>query len=327
MINGNTKISDLSDDLENQNELKHKAHEYGSIDKDFYDKLPEWVTYNLDNMDKKFYGRPWFEEAWQKYRDHVMNSEMKNIRAPGYVFNDYIKKDKDLNPADVRYGLEGDYYLYPELRSEKERKDDAKSVCYSEEDIDSLKHDDRVRYKDVGLKGNGGWIAPKEFQNSFTKADEKELQILTKQNKLAEARSKKFQREMSTFTKQDEAYGKAITSTKDMADGIKNVANDVNKLIPEKTGKTIKGQYPDLSDAELQKRLNRINLEQRYSDAVGDTKYVESGKDKAKKALGIFAVGVDAAAAGLGIALLIMRLKGQSQANRVAAAKLAKLKK
>ena len=144
MIDGNTKITDLDvDDDENQNELEHKAHEHGSIDKDFYDKLPEWFAYTLDNLDKSFYGKSWFEEAWQKYRDHVMNSEMKNIRAPGYVFNEYIKKDHELNPAEVRYGLEGDYYVYPELRSEKEREQDRKEVCYSEEDIKNIINDNK----------------------------------------------------------------------------------------------------------------------------------------------------------------------------------------
>ena len=34
----------------------------------------------------------WFEEAWNKYREHVLNAETNNqkVKAPGFVFNSYI---------------------------------------------------------------------------------------------------------------------------------------------------------------------------------------------------------------------------------------------
>ena len=307
MINGNTKISDLSDDLENQNELKHKAHEYGSIDKDFYDKLPEWTSYSLDNIDKKFYGRPWFEEAWQKYRDHVMNSEMKNIRAPGYVFNDYIKKDKDLNPTDIRYGLEGDYYLYPELRSEKERKEDAKAICYSEEDINSLKHFEETEHP----RGKDGKFVAK----GYTKADEERAKLLIKENTLMIAEAKNKELKEASEKREAEEIRKSVefkvNNVNDLGKGVKNVASGIDTIIQSSPGpetKNIYGHYPELDDKYMNDRINRINLEKRYSDAVGDTKTVMTGKGKAHEALQTINGLVGAAT---GIAALIIAIKGR----------------
>lgn len=67
---------------------------------------------------------------------------------------------------------------------------------------------------------------------------------------------------------------------KKITSGIKEAAQQLSQL-PIKKGGTHREAYPELSDAELQKRVNRLNLEQRYSDLIGDTKYVKSGSEKA----------------------------------------------
>lgn len=311
MIDGNTKVSDLLDVSETQNELEHKAHEHGAIDKDFYEKLPEWQAFVLDRFDNLFYGRPWFEEAWQKYRSHVMDSEMKNIRAPGYIFNDYIKKDHELNPKDVRYNLEGDYYLYPELRSEKERKEDMREVCYSEEDINSLKH--------YGVKGQQWGV--RRFQNADGTLTEEgrarygaQVEKIISQNKgkVSEKTATKVVLDKAEQAEQEqyvrkaaEASQAAIKSVNDIGNGVKAVGDGVRNMIPDKPGTTIRGTYPDLSDQELKRRIQRIQDEQRYSDLKGDTKYVKSGQEKAREAIQTLtgAVGLATAVAGLIIAI------------------------
>ena len=62
------------------------------IKRDFYDDLPRAVCEVLDSISWRWRNHDWFEEAWNKYRDHVINASAGGlaIKAPGFVFNDYI---------------------------------------------------------------------------------------------------------------------------------------------------------------------------------------------------------------------------------------------
>lgn len=96
---------------------------------------------------------------------------------------------------------------------------------------------------------------------------------------------RRFQNEDGTLTPEGKEryskYSKIVNekNVKKITNGIKDVMQQLNQL-PIKKGSTHRGAYPELSDAELQKRVNRLNLEQRYSDLIGDTKYVKSGSEK-----------------------------------------------
>lgn len=71
------------------------------------------------------------------------------------------------------------------------------------------------------------------------------------------------------------------TGLLDMSKSINNIASSYHP----NPGETIRGSYPELTDQELQKRINRLQSEQRYSDLVGDTKYVKSGGEKFRETL------------------------------------------
>ena len=62
------------------------------IKRDFFDDLPRAVCDVLDNISWRWRNYDWFEEAWNKYRDHVINSSDNGlaIKAPGFIFNNYI---------------------------------------------------------------------------------------------------------------------------------------------------------------------------------------------------------------------------------------------
>lgn len=76
------------------------------IKRDFFDDLPGSVCNVLDNICWRWRNYDWFEEAWNKYREHVINAAANNtaIKAPGFIFNSYIDdqiKEDFLNRDDA----------------------------------------------------------------------------------------------------------------------------------------------------------------------------------------------------------------------------------
>lgn len=46
-----------------------------------------------------------------------------------------------------------------------------------------------------------------------------------------------------------------------------------------------KKDYSDIPDAEMQRRINRMRLERDYGDLTGDTKYVQTGRERTREIL------------------------------------------
>ena len=77
-----------------------------------------------------------------------------------------------------------------------------------------------------------------------------------------------------------------------------NITKNASQIIPQKANKTIRKTYPNLSDDELKKRVNRLALERSYSDLVGDTKYKKAGSEIAREIL-----QTAGAIAGIGVSI------------------------
>ena len=62
------------------------------IKRDFYDDLPRAICEVLDRISWRWRNYDWFEQAWNEYRDHVINASAGGlaIKAPGFIFNSYI---------------------------------------------------------------------------------------------------------------------------------------------------------------------------------------------------------------------------------------------
>ena len=110
-------------------------------------------------------------------------------------------------------------------------------------------------------------------------------------DKMSESNKNKYQKD-----REDETRFK-IESAGGISKSVKE-ASESARQIPTTTGHVERGKYPNMTDKELQDRINRMSLEQRYSDLSGDTKYVKSGGEKAKEILQT--VG---AIAGIGISV------------------------
>lgn len=287
-MDGNTKITDL---LEDDVAIEHKAHEDGAIDKDFYDKIKSWTQSELNDLENRFYSRPWFGKAWQEYRSHVLNTEQKNIRNPGYIFKKYIADDKDIPVEQKEHMYLSEDYMWYELRTEKERMAD----CAHSIEIGK----DYLMHYNENHDPKTGQFAPKNGTVATSRSNSAQKKVTNKDQVQIDEKTVK-------------AVHTQIKSTQDVANGVSAVANQTANLLPDHTGKTVHGSYPDLSNQEIQDRINRMNLEQRYSDLKGDTKYIPSGKDKTREALqniGIVA-GIGASIAGIALAIHQMRNPG-----------------
>lgn len=67
-----------------------------NINRDFFQDLPSQVCSMLDDICLTYKDQPWFEEAWEKYRKHVLDAGLGGkIKMPGFVFNEYIDRYVD----------------------------------------------------------------------------------------------------------------------------------------------------------------------------------------------------------------------------------------
>ena len=78
-----------------EDKARRKA-ELKCINQDFYEDLPPQLRAIMDNLRWTYRNQPWFEEAWEKYRKHVLDAGLGGkIKMPGFVFNEYIDRYVD----------------------------------------------------------------------------------------------------------------------------------------------------------------------------------------------------------------------------------------
>lgn len=90
-----------------------------------------------------------------------------------------------------------------------------------------------------------------------------------------------------------------------------DIAGDTIGNIGRNKSKTIKTKsYEDLSDDELRKKINRLNMEKNYGELTGDTKKVRSGADWTREILQTTGavVAIGASIAGTIVAINQIRL-------------------
>lgn len=99
-----------------------------------------------------------------------------------------------------------------------------------------------------------------------------------------------------------EAAARSTESAGKIAKEAENITRASQTFTQESRGsKAIRKDYSNLSDDELRNRVNRLNLERSYGDLTGDTKYVKTGKEKAREWLQT--IGAVLAVSGSAIAI------------------------
>lgn len=94
-------------------EKKRRKARLNPVNEDFYKDLPYQLTEILDSIKWEYRNEPWFNEAWEKYRKHVLDAGLGGkIKMPGFVFNEYVDKYVEERskrfPADMYNAIHSD---------------------------------------------------------------------------------------------------------------------------------------------------------------------------------------------------------------------------
>lgn len=110
-----------------------------------------------------------------------------------------------------------------------------------------------------------------------------------------------------------EDYQDAIKKTKSIGEGIDSARkfnDDAKRIKDPAMEKKIRKSTEQMSDKDLQQRVQRLNMEDNYTRMMMHREHLKQGEDYVSKALDISAVAVRGATTALTIALLVKQLRG-----------------
>ena len=272
------------------------------IKRDFFDDLPRAVCEVLDNISWRWRNYDWFEEAWNKYRDHVVNSSANGlaIKAPGFIFNDYI----DEQVKQDFLNRESSEILHSELDLEELFVKHGGWVKENQKGFvpagtpgahptgTSDGEDTNKKYSDMSDKEKDEFISKLKKENERNKVIDEYNNRISKQLKTdSDATEKEFDNSINMIRE-----GQNITSSLSVL--ARDPKKGSNRSNPKETKFEVPGPYSNLSDDELRKIVNRMQLERQYGDLSGDTKYTLTGREKTREYLqtigALLGIGVSA---------------------------------
>ena len=143
----------------------------------------------------------------------------------------------------------------------------------------------------------------KEKQNTSNKNNKQEkFEKREKQNTSNKNnKQEKFEKREDESKKEPDSPS-AVKVASDVAKDASNIAKTAASAIDTSNGTlAIRKSYPELTNKELQDRIQRLNLERTYGDLSGDTKYVKTGKEKTREILQTLGATLAITSTALGI--------------------------
>ena len=132
-------------------------------------------------------------------------------------------------------------------------------------------------------------------------------------------------KKQTTFDKKQ--YEKDVEDTHgsimDIFGAAKSISNETANLAAPKKGSKVvnKKDCSKMSDEELRKKVNRLQMERQYGDLTGDNKYVMTGREKAKEVLQTVGALLGIAVSAVTVAGLIHNIRQSKLSGRPKPAK------
>ena len=126
--------------------------------------------------------------------------------------------------------------------------------------------------------------------------------------------SESIERELSGATKKSasvEDYQTSIKTAKsasDTIDAARKLKDDAHKIKDPKLERQIRKSTEQMSDKELQQRVQRLNMEERYSQVMQQRHKIDRGESKVNQILDVAGDVVSGAVTALTIAVAIKEL-------------------
>lgn len=250
--------------------------------------FPGCVCEALQSLSNKYSKEPWYEEACDRYSYHVLTTDMDNVRMPGYIFGKYIKDNGLEHSEDIC------------------NRDYVKTILEHGGILGMKWGVRRFQNKDGSLTEEG----KKRYASSYNKIKENMEKSINRDSKDSNGNVTKIRvSEKDIAKKMDvEETKKDLSSTKELLQDTNKILDQTKNVVPYEPGKTVRSTHPELTDSELQRRINRIKLEQTYSDISGETKYIKSGSEKTREIIQSAGAIVAIGATATGIAYKIFTM-------------------
>lgn len=154
---------------------------------------------------------------------------------------------------------------------------------------------------------------PRDKDGKFISKEEYEAIAEENKQMAAVLANRKMKKELNPPPPETPPLGPAVAeASSNIFKGIQTISKEASN-IPTEKGTTTYGKYPDMTDKELNDTINRIQLERRYSDLKGDTKYTKSGSEKTREMLQTIGAVAGVAGSVMSVLATILAITGSKK--------------